>query len=133
MLGHLIGEQAGRAGHQNVRRDDRRRQTVVDAGRSGLYPAQLAAADHSVPINRAFFGMAAVNVGAWNRFGNSLLTRIDDLGPGRNGRNPLDVRFLGGIAQDNSHNAGHNPGCNDGIGVASTDRTSVSADSVDAK
>ncbi len=102
MLGHLIGQDAGRAGDQDIAVADRRDQAVVHPGGRRLDPPQTPLPHHAVPIDR-HLGMAAEDIGGKQLGGDPLVAGIDDLGPRRRGGNLRKMFGFKGIAKYNAH------------------------------
>ena len=102
LLGNRVGKQPRSAGHQNLRTDDGRRKTVVEAGGGRLNPAQSPARDHFVPGHRDL-GVTAKNVRLEDFPGNPFLARVDDLCLRGSLGNLPQMAWFQRITKDNAH------------------------------
>ena len=75
---------------------------MVHSGRRRLNPLQPALAHDAVPIDRRL-GVSAEDVGGKKLFGDALLAGVDDFGLRHSGGDLLDVSWLDGVTEDDSH------------------------------
>ena len=102
MIGHLFGHHPRRTGNDDLRFDHARRQTVVQARRGRLNPAQPASPHHFVP-RHGHLGVAAKEVGGRQLFGNPLLPGVDHFGVGISGLDLLDMFGFDRVTENDTH------------------------------